>query len=594
MALEEIEKLKERLAKDPSSKLFVPLAEEYRKAGMFDEAIEVLKNGLESQPSYMSARVSLGKIYLEKDMIEEAMAEFEQVTKAIPDNLFAHKKLAEIYKELGDPIKAVQRYELVLKLNPLDEDAKINLESLSGTPVSDSNEAPTEALAPVEPAAEQASSESKPLASPTAPVSTEPGIIPEEPMRVESEPALAPPQPRSSRPEDVPPEPVYVEPEPGPVPPKPVHDAQETSQESAGQSHPEPEPVTLESESVNIEPEPVSAQVGGAALDQTPVEMSLNDENESKLEDMLMHEEIKAEAADMGTDFHQFRHSFSSDLREKESPPGKPKDDTPMYYMGEEPGAPQPEEREVPNEMHPFARFTENPGSSAEDDMSAQDLSEETLASVPVIDDNDEIPEVSLSEDELEEIEAGYPEGGEIEDGFDAIEEEDAVPEITLSESEIKEAAFPGMSENFSLHTDNDAVVAPEIPVVPDAPAEPITSFTREESSGVPPITEEKRVVPPQEASVSDQLAGPGVDTNMLQALKRAETYIDAGDFVQAVQYYDILLEKFPGERRILQKLEELRTYLKITGKDQEMVVQKMEILLKGIQQRKNEFFGSA
>jgi len=580
MAFEEIEKLKERLAKDPSSKLFVPLAEEYRKAGMFDEAIEVLKSGLESQPSYMSARVSLGKIYLEKNMIEEAKEEFEQVTKAIPDNLFAHKKLAEIYKELGDPIKAVQRYELVIKLNPLDEDAKINLESLSGTPVSDSNEVPAEMPAPVEPSVEQPSPESNPSAVPSPRVSNEPEAIQENPVRVEPEPIPAPSQPVSSRPEDVPSEQVHAEPKPAPEP--------------ARQSHPEPESISLDPESVDIEHEPVSAQLGGAPLDQTPVEMSSNDESESRLEDMLMHEEIKAEAADVGTDFQQFRQSFSSDLREKEAAPEKPKDDTPMYYMGEEPGAPKTEEREVPSEMHPFARFAENAGSSEEDDMSAQDLSEETFASVPMIEDSDEIPEVSLSEDELEEIEAGYPEGGEIGSDFDAVGDEDAVPEITLSESELKEAAFPDMSENFSLPSDNDAIVAPEIPVVPDAPAEAVTSFAREESSGVPPITSEKSVVPPQEASLSDQPTVPGRETSMLQALKRAETYIDAGDFVQAVQYYDMLLEKFPGERRILQKLEELKTYLKMTGKGQEMVVQKMEILLKGIQKRKNEFFGSA
>ncbi|MEK7789333.1 MAG: hypothetical protein AAB283_05390, partial [Planctomycetota bacterium] len=61
MALEDIEKLKEKLKKDPNSKLFVPLAEEYRKKGMLDEAISVLMTGITSQPGYTSARVSLGK-----------------------------------------------------------------------------------------------------------------------------------------------------------------------------------------------------------------------------------------------------------------------------------------------------------------------------------------------------------------------------------------------------------------------------------------------------------------------------------------------------------------------------------------------------
>ncbi len=131
MALEDIENLKERLTKNPDSKLFVPLAEEYRKAEMFDEAIDVLKQGLELQPSYMSARVALGKIYIEKEMLEEARSEFEEVIKTIPDNLFAHKKLAEIYKDLGDPISALKQYETVIGLNPLDDEAQISMEAIA-------------------------------------------------------------------------------------------------------------------------------------------------------------------------------------------------------------------------------------------------------------------------------------------------------------------------------------------------------------------------------------------------------------------------------------------------------------------------------
>jgi len=128
MSLEDIEKLKVRVEKDPSSRLFLPLAEEYRKAGMLDEAISVLLKGLDRQPDYTSARVALGKIYLEKRMIEEARREFEKVIAAIPDNLFAHKKLAEIYRDIGEMDRAISEFRTVLKINPLDEDAKSFIE----------------------------------------------------------------------------------------------------------------------------------------------------------------------------------------------------------------------------------------------------------------------------------------------------------------------------------------------------------------------------------------------------------------------------------------------------------------------------------
>src|ERR1700690_3276352 len=127
MSLKDIEKLKEKIEKDPNSKLFVPLSEEYKKEGKLDEAINVLLSGIEKQPGYMSARVALGKIYLEKEMLKEAQTEFELVVKAIPDNLYAHKKLADIYRATGDTERAIRSYKTVLKLNAMDEDALISL-----------------------------------------------------------------------------------------------------------------------------------------------------------------------------------------------------------------------------------------------------------------------------------------------------------------------------------------------------------------------------------------------------------------------------------------------------------------------------------
>jgi tetratricopeptide (TPR) repeat protein len=134
MAIEDIERLKEKIDRDPDSKLFVPLAEEYKKAGMFDEAIEVLAAGLERQPTYLSARVSLGKIYMEKGLLSEAKAEFDKVITVIPDNLYAHKRLAEIYRDLGEKEAAINEFKTVLKLNPMDEWATASISAIEGEP----------------------------------------------------------------------------------------------------------------------------------------------------------------------------------------------------------------------------------------------------------------------------------------------------------------------------------------------------------------------------------------------------------------------------------------------------------------------------
>ena len=130
MAREDIERLQQKIAKDPDSKLFVPLAEEYKKAGMVDEAINVLVQGLEKQPNYLSARVSLGKIYMGKGLLNEARDEFQKVIAIIPDNLYAHKKLAEIYQELGERDNALKELHSVLNLNPSDEWAVSNISAI--------------------------------------------------------------------------------------------------------------------------------------------------------------------------------------------------------------------------------------------------------------------------------------------------------------------------------------------------------------------------------------------------------------------------------------------------------------------------------
>ncbi len=130
MASKDIEKLKEKFDKDPNSKLFLPLAEEYRKEGMLEEAIDVLQKGLEKHVTYTSARVLLGKTYLEKGMMDEARKEFESVIKIVPDNLFAHKKLAELYRDTGETDLAIKVFKTILKLNPMDEESINNLRDI--------------------------------------------------------------------------------------------------------------------------------------------------------------------------------------------------------------------------------------------------------------------------------------------------------------------------------------------------------------------------------------------------------------------------------------------------------------------------------
>ncbi len=97
-----IEELKRRVQSDPASIAFAALAEEYRRGGRFDEAIDTCKTGLTRHPSYLSAHVTLGRALIEVGRLSEAREQLEYVLKLAPENLAAIRGLAEIHHRLGD------------------------------------------------------------------------------------------------------------------------------------------------------------------------------------------------------------------------------------------------------------------------------------------------------------------------------------------------------------------------------------------------------------------------------------------------------------------------------------------------------------
>ena len=96
-----IEELRRRVLADPASIAFAALAEEYRRSGNYAEAIETCRTGLQRHPSYISARVTLGRALIETAQYEDARRELELVLKGAPENLAAIRGLAEIHERQG-------------------------------------------------------------------------------------------------------------------------------------------------------------------------------------------------------------------------------------------------------------------------------------------------------------------------------------------------------------------------------------------------------------------------------------------------------------------------------------------------------------
>lgn len=129
--LPKIAELSARLQKEPGSRLFVPLAEEYVKAGMLEEAVQVLTDGLKKHPDFLVARVTLGKIYFQQGKFAEARQELEAVVTVSPDNLVALRKLAVLYRQDRLLDKARHCCDVLLAANPKDAEIQQLMQELT-------------------------------------------------------------------------------------------------------------------------------------------------------------------------------------------------------------------------------------------------------------------------------------------------------------------------------------------------------------------------------------------------------------------------------------------------------------------------------
>ena len=93
-----IAELRRRIDLNPTSIAFAELAEEYRKAGKYTEAVQLCRTGLAQHPAYLSARVTRGRALTELDDLPSAQAELEQVLRVATTSLPALRALAEVHQ----------------------------------------------------------------------------------------------------------------------------------------------------------------------------------------------------------------------------------------------------------------------------------------------------------------------------------------------------------------------------------------------------------------------------------------------------------------------------------------------------------------
>lgn len=146
-----IESLKERIARDPLSRAFLQLAEEYRRQGRYQEAVRVCLEGLERHPTYHTARISLGRTHMEAGDLANARRAFADVLELQPENHLAGKLLAEVQKKTLDLAGAAETYRTILRYYPGDREVEGLLSEAMGGGVATRGAAATGSAVPPAP-----------------------------------------------------------------------------------------------------------------------------------------------------------------------------------------------------------------------------------------------------------------------------------------------------------------------------------------------------------------------------------------------------------------------------------------------------------
>ncbi|MHB1329049.1 MAG: tetratricopeptide repeat protein [Gemmatimonadales bacterium] len=143
----EIEKLQRRWQENPLGLTFAPLAEAYRKEGMYEDALELLSIGLAQHPNYVPAHIVRGRCYVDTHTDAAAEEAFQRVTELDPENVIALKGLADLAEKGGRVNEAIARLERLLDFDRNNDDARGQVDRLRLAQAQARAQAESEALA---------------------------------------------------------------------------------------------------------------------------------------------------------------------------------------------------------------------------------------------------------------------------------------------------------------------------------------------------------------------------------------------------------------------------------------------------------------
>lgn len=127
-----ISELESRMRDNPNSLLFAHLADLYLTKGRIDDAIHTCDVGLKQHAAYVTGYFVLAKAYLAAGKPDKAEASLKTILTHDRQYLSAHKLLGDIMARDGWENKAAVHYRDLLRIDPLEMEARDMLSSMSG------------------------------------------------------------------------------------------------------------------------------------------------------------------------------------------------------------------------------------------------------------------------------------------------------------------------------------------------------------------------------------------------------------------------------------------------------------------------------
>jgi tetratricopeptide (TPR) repeat protein len=127
---DDIRSLTATLARDPTSLVYVDLADALRRRGQRDEALRVVLHGLARHPEHADGHDALARIYVDLGDLERARLAWDQTLQIAPDHAAALRGMGFVLFRQGQAAAAAAALERALALDPGDAAARRALETV--------------------------------------------------------------------------------------------------------------------------------------------------------------------------------------------------------------------------------------------------------------------------------------------------------------------------------------------------------------------------------------------------------------------------------------------------------------------------------